>query len=71
MSSWATAIGSIDTSVAIKCGLKLTDDQYEGLRRLISYKFNSETGRHEIKIEAQTGIFLVRDNYSSVQETIF
>ena len=53
-SSWSSSIDSIETAVAIKHGLKLTYDQYEGLRQLLSYDLN-EAERRQVKTVPNTG----------------
>ena len=46
----------VEIGVAIKCGLRLSYDQYDGLRNLLSYDFDQTASRHVLKQDSKTGL---------------
>ena len=48
---------SIDFAAALKFGLRLTYDQYDGVRYALSHQFDSTRNRHVQRSIAHTGVF--------------
>ena len=53
--AWTSSLSSIETGVAIKSGLKLTYDQYDGLRNILSFSLDDGLKRHVPKRVAKSG----------------
>ena len=56
MASWRNSLANIEIGVAIKCGLRLSYDQYDGLRNLLSFQFDETKSRHGPKVDSKTGL---------------
>ena len=55
LDAWSQSMASIDVGVAIKCGLRLTYDQYDGLRNLLAYDLVDT--HNKPKVEPTSGYF--------------
>ena len=53
--AWKESMSSVEIGAAIKCGLKLTYDQYDGLRNLLSFSFDEVTRRNRVKEVGRSG----------------
>ena len=49
-------MSSIDVGAAIKCAFKLTYDQYDGIRNILSHEFDEAAKRHRPKHEPKSGM---------------
>ena len=75
--AWRQSISSIDIGVGLKCGFKLTYDQYDGIRNLLSFEFDALLQRHRPKVEPKSGTnidvikWIVFDKFWSFQRFCF
>ena len=60
MDAWSQSMTSIEIGVAIKCGLRLTYDQYDGLRNILAYDFDDAQNKPKVEPISGTVFTFVR-----------